>query len=77
MTVTQHTDPAAAVARGVHPGLLMAAFFLILIGFNVAFFTIAASTPVEIVERDDPRVLVVEQRAAPAAAPTIPVEGRR
>jgi|GEM_PF-2638806 len=35
--------------KSIHPGWFIAGFFVILVGFNVVFFTIAASTPVDLI----------------------------
>ena len=43
--------------KNIHPGWFIAAFFFVLIVFNVIFFVIAASEPVDLVP------------AAPKAAP--------
>ncbi|PKN57012.1 MAG: hypothetical protein CVU56_13060 [Deltaproteobacteria bacterium HGW-Deltaproteobacteria-14] len=55
--------------KDIHPGWFIAGFFGLLIAFNVVFFVIAASTPVDLIPRHEP--------AKPAALPAPAAEPRQ
>ncbi|TNF37027.1 MAG: hypothetical protein EP329_04205 [Deltaproteobacteria bacterium] len=53
--------------KAIHPGWFIAGFFAVLIVFNVVFFAIAASTPVDLIPRDGSKKSAVLEPAAPEA----------
>jgi len=60
-----------ARVKNIHPGWLIAGFFFILIVFNVIFFVIAASEPVDLL----PAKPAATSPAPPAAPGDVAPEG--
>ena len=59
--------------KSIHPGVFIAAFFFVLIAFNVAFFIIAANQDVQLVDIGETHV---RPPADAGESPLAPSSGR-
>lgn len=60
--------------KSIHPGWFIGGFFVVLIAFNVVFFAIAASTPVDLLPRNAPKKSAVLEAPAQPGEDTLGAE---